>query len=45
MPARSEYGSEFQARADEELVRLPEGSAIVEILCNCAVMREQAQAQ
>ena len=39
-----EYGREFQARAAEELARLPEGSAIEEMLGDYAVMREQAQA-
>ena len=43
-PPVVEYGREFQARAAEELARLPEGSAILEMLSDYAVMREQAQA-
>ena len=43
-PPVVEYGREFQARAAEQLARLPEGSAIVEMLSNYAVMREQARA-
>jgi hypothetical protein len=39
-----EYGREFQARAAEELLMLPEGSKIVEMLTDYAVMREQARA-
>ncbi|WP_417625914.1 hypothetical protein [Pararhodobacter aggregans] len=42
-PPVVEYGREFQARAAEELVRLPEGSAIEEMLGDYAVMREQAR--
>jgi hypothetical protein len=38
------YGAEFQARAAEEVQALPEGSAIVEMLSDYAVMREQARA-
>jgi len=39
-----EYTREFQARAAEELVLLPERSAIAEMLGDYAVMREQARA-
>jgi hypothetical protein len=34
---------EFQARAAEELVLLPQGSAVAEILSDYAVMREKAR--
>ena len=37
------YSPEFQVRAAEELVLLPEGSAIAEMLSDYAVMREQAR--
>jgi hypothetical protein len=39
-----EYSAEFQARASEELALLPEGSAVVEMLGDYVVMREQARA-
>ncbi|WP_428545933.1 hypothetical protein [Profundibacter sp.] len=39
-----EYDAEYQARAAEEVLALPEGSAIVEMLSDYAVMREQARA-
>jgi hypothetical protein len=39
-----EYSAEFQARAAEELALLPGGSAVVEMLSDYAVMREQARA-
>ena len=42
-PPVVEYGREFQARAAEELAGLPEGSMIVEMLSDYAVMREQAR--
>lgn len=42
-PPVVEYSREFQARAAEELVLLPEGSAIVEMLSDYAVMREQSR--
>jgi hypothetical protein len=42
-PPVAEYSREFQAQAAEELVLLPEGSAIVEMLADYAVMREQAR--
>jgi hypothetical protein len=38
-----EYSGEYQARAAEELVLLPDGSAIVEMLSDYAVMREQVR--
>ncbi len=43
-PPVAEYSQEFQARAAEELTRLPEGSAIAEMLSDYAVMRDQARA-
>lgn len=42
-PPVVECGREFQARAAEELALLPEGSAIMEMLSDYAVMREQAR--
>lgn len=41
-PPVVEYGREFQTRAADELVLLPEGSAIAEMLADYGVMREQA---
>ena len=38
------YGREVQARVAEELDLLPEGSAIVEMLADYAVLRDQARA-
>ncbi|MBX9864881.1 MAG: hypothetical protein K2Y42_19240, partial [Hyphomicrobium sp.] len=43
-PPVVEYGREFQARAADELNLLPEGSAIVEMLADYSVMRDQARA-
>ena len=43
-PPIVEYGQELQARAAEELARLPEGSAIAEMLGDYAVMRDQVRA-
>jgi len=43
-PPVAEYSREFQARAADELDLLPEGSAIVELLSDFAVMRDQARA-
>lgn len=37
------YSQEFQARAAGELDRLPENSAVTELLADYAVMREQAR--
>jgi hypothetical protein len=39
----AEYDAGFQTRAAEEVKALPEGSAIVEMLSDYAVMREQAR--
>ena len=38
------YSREFQARAAEELALLPEGSVIMGLISDYAVMREQARA-
>ena len=43
-PPVVEYSAEVRARAAGELELLPEGSAIVEMLGDYAVMREQARA-
>lgn len=43
-PPVVEYGREFQAQAAEELAMLPEGSAIVEMMGDYAVMRDQSDA-
>jgi hypothetical protein len=37
------YDAGFQARAAEEVLALPDGSAVVEMLNDYAVMREQAR--
>lgn len=37
------YSREIQARAAEELAMLPDGSAIVEMMGDYVVMREQAR--
>lgn len=42
-PPVVEYSRDFQARAADELHRLPEGSAIAEMMSDYAVMRNQAQ--
>jgi hypothetical protein len=42
-PPVVEYSREFQSRAAEELAMLPDGSAIVEMMGDYAVMREQAR--
>ena len=39
-----EYSPEFQARSAVEVYQLPEGSAVVEMLSDYAVMREQVRA-
>jgi len=39
-----EYSREFQARAAEELGMLPDRSAVVEMMGDYAMMREQARA-
>ena len=43
-PPVVEYGREFQARAAEEVAMLSEGSAVIEMMGDYAVMREQARA-
>jgi uncharacterized protein YceK len=43
-PPVVEYSRDFQARAADELDLLPEGSAIVEMLADYSVMRDQARA-
>ena len=43
-PPVVEYSRELEARAADELDLLPEGSAIVELLRDFAVMRDQARA-
>jgi hypothetical protein len=43
-PPVVDYSEEFQARAADELGLLPEGSAVIEMLSDYAVMREQARA-
>lgn len=42
-PPVVEYDTGFQARAAEEVLLLPDGSIVVEMLSDYAVMREQAQ--
>ncbi|MCH2078630.1 MAG: hypothetical protein MK180_17450 [Rhodobacteraceae bacterium] len=42
-PPVVEYSREFQARAAEEMAMLPDGSALVEMMGDYAVMRGQAQ--
>ncbi len=42
-PPVVEYSRELQARAAEELELLPNGSAVVEMMSDYAVMREQAR--
>ncbi len=43
-PPVVEYGREFQARAAKEIARLPDGSAIAEMLGDYAVTRDQLRA-
>ena len=43
-PPVVEYSPELQARAADELALLPDGAAIVEMLGDYAVMREQVRA-
>ncbi len=43
-PPLVEYSREFQARAAEELAMLLDGSAIVEMMADYAVIRDQAHA-
>lgn len=42
-PPVVEYTREFQARAAEELALLPDGSAVVEMMGDYAVMRDQTR--
>ncbi len=42
-PPVVDYGKEFQARAAEELAAMPDGSAVVEMMADYAVMREQGR--
>lgn len=42
-PPVVEYSREFQASAGEELAMLPDGSDVVEMMADYAVMREQAR--
>ena len=42
-PPVVEYSREFQAQAAEELARLPDGSALVEMMSDYVVMRDQAR--
>lgn len=42
-PPVVDYGKEFQARAAEELVLLPQGSAVMDMLSDYPVMPEQAR--
>ena len=43
-PPVAEYRRAEHARAAEELDRLPNGSVVVEMICDYAVMREQVRA-
>ncbi len=43
-PPVVEYSREFQARAAEELATLPDGSAILEMMSDYVVMRDQVRA-
>nr|WP_281982683.1 hypothetical protein [Thalassorhabdomicrobium marinisediminis] len=42
-PPVVEHSREFQVRAAEELEMLPDGSAVVEMMADYAVMRDQAR--
>lgn len=42
-PPVVEYDAEFQTRAAEEVKALPEGLAVVDMLSDYAVLREQAR--
>ncbi len=42
-PPVVEYSREFQAQAAEELAKLPNGSAVVEMMADYAVLREQVR--
>lgn len=43
-PPVVEYSREFQSRVAAELATLPDGSAVVEMMADYAVMRDQARA-
>lgn len=43
-PPVVKYGREFQARVAEELMLLPEPSAVAEMLSDYAMMRDQGRA-
>ncbi|PVZ48378.1 hypothetical protein DD557_06300 [Thalassobacter stenotrophicus] len=42
-PPVVEYSREFQARAAEELALLPDGSALVEMISDYVIMRDQVR--
>jgi hypothetical protein len=42
-PPVVEYSREFQARAAEELAKLPNGSPVIEMMGDYVVMRDQAR--
>ena len=42
-PPVVEYSREFQAQAANELAQLPDGSAVVEMMGDYAVMRDQVR--
>jgi hypothetical protein len=42
-PPVVDYRREFQARAAEELALLPDGSAVIEMMSDCTIMRDQAR--
>ena len=43
-PPVGEYSREFRNRVTEELALLPDGSAVVEMMVDYAVLRDQARA-
>jgi hypothetical protein len=43
-PPVVEYSREFQARAAGELALLPDGSAVIEMMSDYVVMRDQSRA-
>ena len=43
-PPVVKYSREFQARAAEELALLPNGSAVIEMMSDYVVMRDQSRA-
>ncbi len=42
-PPVVEYSREFQARAAEELASLPNGSAVIQMMSDYVVMRDQSR--